>query len=202
MAMFGAGRHPRIEPRSDLPCLMLFDDMEALLLSYGFDRSLAVALQQISSFADHSLTCAVAVPGTEGAPVNDVIAGIRCVWQALRRVLRPDGATLLVFHNQCRGGSVQELAWRVAFALQNDRWILRNALIGSAVSREAVDGIAFLFVSQVRYHFDADAVRAKYGRNPGDVVLTSGDSVVDRFLSAIQPHSHLVANIFRVGEPA
>jgi site-specific DNA-methyltransferase (cytosine-N4-specific) len=63
------------------------------------------------------------------------------------------------------------MPWRVAFALQADGWILRNAVVWhkpNADPSPVRDRLAnrhemlFLLVRQPRYHFDLDAVREPY----------------------------------------
>lgn len=63
------------------------------------------------------------------------------------------------------------LPWRVAFALQADGWILRNAVVwhkpnaGPSPVRDRLANrheMLFLLVRQPRYHFDLDAVREPY----------------------------------------
>ncbi|MGW4345296.1 DNA-methyltransferase [Streptomyces sp. NPDC004690] len=64
--------------------------------------------------------------------------------------------------------SLVGIPWRVAFALQGDGWILRNAIIWSktnAMPESVTDRLAsrheylFLFAKQPRYWFDLDAIR-------------------------------------------
>ncbi|HVT99941.1 MAG TPA: site-specific DNA-methyltransferase [Acidobacteriaceae bacterium] len=78
------------------------------------------------------------------------------------------------------------IPWRVAFALQDDGWILRNAIIWhkpNAMPESVTDRLSgryehvFLFSKSRRYWFDLDAIREPHGlrelseggRNPGDV---------------------------------
>jgi len=60
------------------------------------------------------------------------------------------------------------IPWRVAFALQDDNWILRNAIIWNkpnAMPESVTDRLSgkyehvFLFVKQKRYWFDLDPIR-------------------------------------------
>lgn len=60
------------------------------------------------------------------------------------------------------------IPWRVAFALQDDGWILRNAVVWdkpNAMPESVTDRLAttyelvFLFAKSPRYHFDLDAIR-------------------------------------------
>lgn len=180
------------------PCLVSPDDAEVVLLSSVFERSLESALDQISSLADRSVDCAVGVPVVEGALAAEVVLGICRVWTDLRRVLRPEGTTLLVVEApRLRGGARSQVAWRAAFALQKADWILRNALIGLANPESLTPAaIGYFLVPRNRYFFDVEEVRAKYGTNPGDVVLLGADSIVDRFLTAARPCGGLVVDLF------
>lgn len=63
------------------------------------------------------------------------------------------------------------IPWRVAFALQDDGWILRNAIIWhkpNAMPESATDRLSgryeqiFLFAKQPRYWFDLDPIREPY----------------------------------------
>jgi site-specific DNA-methyltransferase (cytosine-N4-specific) len=77
--------------------------------------------------------------------------------------------------------------WRVAFALQDDGWILRNAIIWNkpnAMPESARDRLSsryehvFLFAKQQRYWFDLDPIREPY--SPGGLdpaVPTHGDRI-------------------------
>lgn len=63
------------------------------------------------------------------------------------------------------------LPWRIAFALQADGWIVRNAIVWNkpnAIPDPALDRLSsryellFLLVKQANYHFDIDAIREPY----------------------------------------
>ncbi|MFI6326497.1 DNA-methyltransferase [Nonomuraea sp. NPDC050556] len=63
------------------------------------------------------------------------------------------------------------MPWRVAFALQQDGWILRNAIVWhkpNAMPQSILDRVStryeliFLLVKQRRYWFDLDAIREPY----------------------------------------
>lgn len=70
------------------------------------------------------------------------------------------------------------IPWRTAFALQDDGWVLRNAIVWhkpNAMPESVVDTFStkheqlFLFSKSRKYHFSLDAVREPHGTNPGDV---------------------------------
>jgi DNA modification methylase len=63
------------------------------------------------------------------------------------------------------------IPWRVAFALQDDGWILRNAIVWNkpnAMPESVTDRVSsryetvFLFAQSRRYWFDLDAIREQY----------------------------------------
>lgn len=66
------------------------------------------------------------------------------------------------------------IPWRVAFALQDDGWILRNAIVWNkpnAMPESVTDRLAtrheqvFLFAKSRRYHFDLDAIREPHAES-------------------------------------
>jgi DNA methylase len=70
-----------------------------------------------------------------------------------------------------RAKNLLGLPWRVAFALQDDGWILRNAIVWhkpNAMPESVRDRLStryeliFLLTKQTRYYFDLDAVRVTY----------------------------------------
>nr|WP_276206405.1 site-specific DNA-methyltransferase [Thermoactinospora rubra] len=148
------------------------------------------------------------VPGQYGqeATPADYVDTLRTVFAEARRVLADDG-TLWLNLGDCyaansdgwaRGGGYNErqpvvrprsrlhvppknllgMPWRVAFALQQDGWILRNAIVWhkpNAMPQSVLDRLStryemiFLLVKQRRYWFDLDAIREPY---TGDRPLT------------------------------
>lgn len=99
-------------------------------------------------------------------------------WDA--RACDTDGTTLA----GCRGGDCPSttrkflpaknllgIPWRVALALQDDGWVLRNDIIWvkpNAMPESVTDRLAgrhehlFLFAKSARYHFDLDAIRVDH----------------------------------------
>ena len=90
-------------------------------------------------------------------------------------LLREDGSSRRN-RNGCMNGDLPEknllgIPWRVAFALQDDGWILRNAIVWNkpnAMPESVTDRLSgryehvFLFTKSPRYYFDLDAVRVEY----------------------------------------
>jgi site-specific DNA-methyltransferase (cytosine-N4-specific) len=135
--------------------------------------------------------------GLEASPA-DYVERLRVLFGELRRVLADDGTLWLNLgdsyaRNPGKGGSgtpngrniaamgypggaglpigeknLIGVPWRVAFALQDDRWILRNAIIWNkpnAMPESVTDRLSgryehvFLLVKQQRYWFDLDPIR-------------------------------------------
>ena len=90
-------------------------------------------------------------------------------------LLREDGSSRRN-RNGCMNGDLPEknllgIPWRVAFALQDDGWILRNAIVWNkpnAMPESVTDRLSgryefiFLFAKQPRYWFDLDPIRELY----------------------------------------
>src|SRR5699024_9961762 len=108
------------------------------------------------------------------------VESLRALFAEARRVLADDGTLWLNLGDSYASGSRTAYAlpgknllgipWRVAFALQDDGWILRNDIIWSkpnAMPESVVDRLAtkhehvFMFSKSRRYWFDLDPIRAK-----------------------------------------
>lgn len=166
------------------------------MLPTSFKRSATDALTRIATIADRTVACVVARPRTDVVSA-EVVADICRIWTALRRVLLPSAATLLVFEDEPgRPARVASLRWRTAFALQWQGWTLRNVLVGPAATGDPACAFGFSFVSQLDYSFDLFGLRSKYGKNPGDVVLPGVDTIVDRFVMAARAEDGRLLELF------
>ncbi len=112
------------------------------------------------------------------------------IFQRLKRVLRDDGSLWLNIGDTYKNKNLMGVPWRVALALQDDGWILRNAVVWDKVkgnpcnARDKLKNVyeyVFHFVKQKRYHYDLDSIRTP-PRPPhyknGRVVTPSGVSGV------------------------
>ena len=135
--------------------------------------------------------------GLEDSPA-EYVDTMRSLFAELRRVLADDGTLWLNLGDSYASGSRTTYAdtgkstgriakarppsevpgknllgipWRVAFALQDDGWILRNAIIWhkpNAMPESVTDRLAnryehvFMFSKSRHYWFDLDAVRVEY----------------------------------------
>lgn len=115
--------------------------------------------------------------GAESSP-GEYVARMVDLFREARRVLADDGTLWLNLGDSYASGSRTAYAlpgknllgipWRVAFALQDDGWILRNDIIWSkpnAMPESVTDRLSnrhehlFMLAKSRRYWFDLDAVR-------------------------------------------
>jgi DNA modification methylase len=114
--------------------------------------------------------------GLEETP-EQYIENMVDVFREVRRVLRDDG-TLWINIGDSFGKKKQlvGIPWRLAFALQEDGWILRSDIIWSKTNPmpESVTDrptkaheYIFLLAKSQKYYYDADAIRAEPSGNAG-----------------------------------
>ena len=140
------------------------------------------ALEVARTLPDGSVDCIVTSPpyfglrnygadgqyGTEASPA-EYVETMRALFAELRRTLADDG-TLWLNLGDSYGPGKQRLGipWQVAFALQDDGWILRNDIIWSkpnAMPESVTDRLStrhehvFMFSKSRHYWFDLDSVR-------------------------------------------
>ena len=105
--------------------------------------------------------------GNEDTP-HSYVERLVTVFGECRRVLADTGTLWLNVGDKYDNGQLLGLPWRLAFALQEEGWILRsdviwqkpNAMPSSVKSRPTTDHeYVFLFSKSPRYYYDADAIR-------------------------------------------
>lgn len=134
------------------------------------------------------------------ATIDEYINKLELVGREIWRVMQPGGTFWLnlrdgySYHNNGTGSnreprvaasdnpyagivrhkSLFGIPWRAALSLQNDGWIIRNAIVWhkpNSIPDPAADRLSsryemlFLLVKQPDYHFNIDAVRAPYSKN-------------------------------------
>ncbi|GAA3549675.1 DNA methyltransferase [Amycolatopsis ultiminotia] len=85
------------------------------------------------------------------------------------------------------------MPWRVAFALQNDGWLLRNAVIVG--SDDGKYETVLFCVKQRGYYLDLAAARSVLGPDRGDVVLSGRAELADRVVLAACPVGGVVLDL-------
>lgn len=148
------------------------------------------ALEQARALPDGSVDCIVTSPpyfglrdygvdgqyGLEKTPA-EYVETMRVLFAELRRLLADDGTLWLnigdSYSNDSKRGGIPEknllgVPWRVAFALQDDGWILRNDIIWhkrNAMPEPVSDRLSarhehmFMLTKSPRYWFDLDPIR-------------------------------------------
>lgn len=129
--------------------------------------------------------------GQESSP-KEFIIGMVDIFSQVRRILRDDGTLWLNLGDSRDGLNLLGLPWRVALALQDDGWILRQDIIWHKL-RPMPDGAKnrpstaheylFLFSKSENYYYDSDAAREAVSpkshggkkHNPGRKALATGN---------------------------
>lgn len=164
------------------------------------------ALELAKTLPDCSVQCMVTSPpywnqrdygcdgqlGQEATP-TEYVSNLVTLFRELRRVLRDDGVVWInlgdvYINKKCGNLKPKDLAgmpWRVAFALQDDGWWLRNDALwekSNCLPQSMKDRLTcsheyiFLLSKKARYFYDRNAIREKgsdnshgstRGANPG-----------------------------------
>ncbi len=99
---------------------------------------------------------------------EEYIGNLRAVFRECLRVLSPRGTLWVNLGDKYYEGRLLGMPWKVAFAIQEDGWILRsdiiwhkpNAMPSSVKTRLTTDHEYLFFFSKTNdYYFDADAIR-------------------------------------------
>ncbi len=151
----------------------------------------------------HSVDCIVTSPpywrvrsydesrglGSE-ATVDEYVEDLVAVFRQARRVLKKTGSLWLNLGDTYQDKNLVGVPWRTAIALQDDGWILRNAIVWDKVkgnpcnSKDKLRNVyemLFHFVQAKDYYYDLDAIRRppqRPQRRNGRVVTPTGVSGV------------------------
>ena len=106
--------------------------------------------------------------GNEDNP-NDYVKKLIATFNQIKRVLKTDGSLWLNIGDKFHNKNLMGIPWRVAIAMQDEGWILRNDIIwdqmkGTQSPKDRMRDIyqhLFHFVKMRKYFFDADAIRIK-----------------------------------------
>lgn len=119
---------------------------------------------------DYAAPGQLGIEHTPDAYVSELVAVFREVY----RVLSDDGTAWLNLGDSYSAKELAGIPWRVAFALQADRWYLRSDIIWAKPNPmpESVTDrptksheYVFLLTKSERYHYDADAIRQPYAES-------------------------------------
>ncbi len=150
------------------------------------------SLQVLQSLPDESVNCCVTSPpyyglrdygnegqyGLEPTPAA-YVETMRALFAEVRRVLAKDGTLWLnLGDSYAPTKNLLGIPWRVAFALQDDGWILRNAIVWAkpnAMPEPVTDRLStkheliFMFSRSRKYWFDLDPIREAHTREGANV---------------------------------
>ena len=124
------------------------------------------------------------------------------VFDEVYRVTANDGSLWLNMGDRYRNKDLMGMPWRVAFALKDRGWILRNDVIWNKVrmTQSAKDRLrdlheyVFHFVKNRRYYYDRKSILIKHNEKPkrrnGNLISITGTSGV-RYREQIRTSTHL-----------
>lgn len=119
---------------------------------------------------------------------KDYVKQLARIFREVKRVLKPEGSLWLNIGDTYLKKNLCGIPWRVSFALQEDGWILRNAVIWNKMKgnpcnakdklRNMYENV-FHFVTRNKYYYNVDEIRTPprkpYYRN-GRIVTPTGVS--------------------------
>lgn len=118
---------------------------------------------------------------------DQYLARLITVFDEVKRVLRKDGSFWLNLGDKYVNKALLGMPWRVAIALMDRGWILRNDVIWHQLKgtqsckdrlRDSYEHV-FHFVKSKKYYYDADSIRIKPSRLPYETngIVTSSTGV-------------------------
>lgn len=113
------------------------------------------------------------VIGVEEKP-EKYVENIAGLFNQVKRILKDDGSVWLNLGDKYHNKNLMGMPWRVALAMQDDGWILRNDIIWHQMkgTQSAKDRLRdmyehiFHFVKSRKYYYDADSIRIKPTKLP------------------------------------
>ncbi|MBP5457235.1 MAG: site-specific DNA-methyltransferase [Paludibacteraceae bacterium] len=152
----------------------------------------------LNGFPDRCVDCCITSPPYWGMRVYDsggignedsfdeYASSLMSVFSQVKRVLKDDGSFWLNMGDRYYRKNLVGMPWRMAIALMDDGWILRNDVIwhkrkGTQSCKDRLRDNhehLFHFVKSRKYHYDADSIRISPSALPsergGNVVSATG----------------------------
>lgn len=126
--------------------------------------------------------------GTEDNP-NDYVKNLINVFKEVKRVLKDNGSFWLNIGDKFYDKNLMGMPWRVALAMQDDGWILRNDIIWDQMKgtqsakdrfRDIYEHVFHFVKSRKNYYFDDASIRIKPTKqaydNNGSITSATGVS--------------------------
>ena len=106
--------------------------------------------------------------GREKEP-GEYVEKLTLIFHKIKRVLKNDGSVWLNLGDKYHNKNLMGMPWRVALAMQDDGWILRNDVIwnqrkGTQSAKDRLRDMyehVFHFVKNRKYYYDGDSIRIK-----------------------------------------
>lgn len=121
------------------------------------------------------------------------------IFEEVKRVLKNEGSFWLNLGDTYRNKNLMGVPWRVALKLQQNGWILRNAVVWDKVkgnpcnAKDKLRNIyeyIFHFVKQERYYYDLDSIR----QPPAKPTYKNGSIVTPTGVSGIKYRQQIIQN--------
>lgn len=195
-----------VSPAAPVPPIIGADDAEALHAAMGNGVTLVEghARDALSTLPDDSVDSVVTSPpywsvrkydgvselGQERRP-SEYVAALLTEIEELPRVLKPGGSFWLNIGDTYMQKNLCGIPWRIAIALQDEGWILRNAVVWDKVKGNPDNAkdklrdlyeMVFHFVRDTSYFYDIDAVRS----SPKPPVVRDGKIVTATGVSGVK----------------
>lgn len=180
-----------------------------------FDLLVGDSADVLTRFPDNSINCTVTSPpywgqreydtknsiGHEGS-FDEYMQRLIGVFDQVYRVTAKDGSLWLNIGDRYHNKNLMGMPWRVALALKERGWILRNDIIWNKVrmTQSAKDRLrdlheyVFHFVKNPKYYYDRKAILIKHDEKPkrrnGRLVSITGTSGI-RYREQIRLSTHL-----------
>lgn len=124
------------------------------------------------------------VPLGDEADPNDYVANLVEIFEEMRRVIKNKGSLWLNLGDKYHEKNLMGMPWRVAIAMQDKGWILRNDIIwdqmkGTQSAKDRLRNVheyIFHFVKNKIYYYAADKIRikpAKRAQNKNGVMISA-----------------------------
>ena len=133
---------------------------------------------------------------------QEYVGRLTGIFWEVRRVLKKDGSLWLNLGDKYLNKNLMGIPWRVAIAMQDDGWILRNDIIwdqmkGTQSARDRLRDIyehVFHFVKQRKYYYAADEIRIPppvRARNRGGTMVSATGVSGKKYRKQIEESSEL-----------
>ena len=142
--------------------------------------------------------------GTESTH-QEYVENLALIFSEMKRVLKSNGSLWLNLGDKYVNKNLMGIPWRVAIAMQDDGWILRNDIIWDQMkgTQSAKDRLrdmyehVFHFVKNKKYYYDSDRIRIQPKKTPynrGKITVSATGVTGKKYREQIASSSDLSEN--------